>query len=197
MYFLLTYNLETLDICPFPLPNYGYIIKHSDFRIDIVRLHGRYFVGRHSFGGQLQQDMRAKLAPAIVENPQEFRFEAVRRVRGAAVFGKTTAKEAEKQRTVQSAYDRHDAVHCHLRSGSNKIQPTFFSGRRAEGDNRESPGNGRQVWSLLRHDNHQQRYRTCVSSAAKRNQQFGKGTAMGAGHLGENRVVAGVRRHAR
>lgn len=105
MYFLLTYILETLDICPFPLPNYGYIIKHSDFRIDIVRLHGRYFVGRHSFGGQLQQDMRAKLAPAIVENPQEFRFEAVRRVRGAAVFGKTTAKEAEKQRTVQSAYD--------------------------------------------------------------------------------------------
>lgn len=137
--------------------------------------------------------MRAKLAPAIVENPQEFRFEAVRRVRGAAVLGKTTAKEAEKRRTVQSTC----TIHRRLHPGSIKTQPTFFAGRRTEGDNRESPGNGRQVRSLLRHDNHQQRYRTSVSSAAKRNQQLGKGTAMGAGHLGENRVVAGVGRHAR
>lgn len=102
IFFLPTSNLEALDICPFPLPNDGPVTKHSDSRVNIVRLRGRYIVGRHSFGGQLQQDMRAKLAPAIVENPQEFRFEAVRRVRGAAVLGKTTAKEAEKRRTVQS-----------------------------------------------------------------------------------------------
>lgn len=97
-----------------PLPNDGPVTKHSDSRIDIIRLHGRYIVGRHSFGGQLQQDLRAKLAPAIVENPQEFRFKTVRRVRGAAVFGKTTTKEAEKRRTVQSTICRPLSFACRV-----------------------------------------------------------------------------------